>query len=216
MPTTRAVLGGFVAVLGSCTADPVAKAPPTGSDTGAPVDTADDTDTPPDDTGEDAVAYVTYDGTLAYLYGQGQAAVREYDCQLYWELDPTVAPTVLDDCPDCAFAFSVEWLLDDVLSRGSGGACDGDRRGDFVMSLGFRPQEDLPGTYTGYMLEQLDGVWVDRTMATFDATTGRFVFAIGALDDARDADGVTVFDSDQFYGAATVWDGSPRDDEDAR
>ncbi len=80
------------------------------------------------------------------------------------------------------------------------------------MDIGFRPAEDLPGTYTGYMLEQVDGAWIDQTRAVFDADDGRFTFAIGELDEARDSGGVTVFDSNQFYGTAIVWDGSPRGD----
>ena len=113
-------------------------------------------------------------------------------------------------------AFTVQWVLDDTLSRGSGGACDGDRNGDFGLDLGFRAVEDLPGTYTGYMLERMEGSWTEQTMAVFDASDGSFVFAIGELDEARDDGGTTVFDSSQWYGRAIVWDGSPRpeDEED--
>ena len=81
------------------------------------------------------------------------------------------------------------------------------------MDVGFRAVEDLPGTYTGYMLERVDAMWADQTMAVFDAVTGRFTFAIGELDEARSEGGVTVFDSNQFYGAAIVWDGSPRNED---
>jgi hypothetical protein len=85
------------------------------------------------------------------------------------------------------------------------------------MELGFRTVEDLPGAYTGYLMEKVDGAWVDQTMAVFDPLTGQFTFTNGVLDEARDDGGTTVFDSDVFYGTATVWDGSPREeDEDAR
>lgn len=184
---------------------------PTDGDTAAPEDTSDSGDS--GDTGEEAISYITFEGTLAYLYGEAQAAPREYDCQLYWDVDPAVDPVVVDDCPDCAFAFTVQWVLDDTLSRGSGGACDGDRNGDFGLDLGFRAVEDLPGTYTGYMLERVEGSWTEQTMAVFDASDGSFVFAIGELDEARDDGGTTVFDSSQWYGRAIVWDGSPRPED---
>jgi len=196
--------------------------PPSSSkDTGAAsADTADTEDTQDTDdsgdSGEDTVDYITFEGTLVYLYGDAQAAPREYDCQLYWDVDPEVYPVVVEDCPDCVFAFTVQWKLDDVLSRGSGGACEGDRNGDFAMDLGFRAVDELPGTYTGYMLERLDGSWTDQAMALFDATDGQFVFAIGELDEARDDGGTTVFDSDQWYGTSTVWDGSIRPEYEAR
>ena len=182
-----------------------------GEDTAPPEDTADTADTA--DTGEAVINYITYEGTLAYLYGDAQTAPREYACQLYWDIDPAIPPAVIDDCPDCAFAFAISWTLDNVLSRGSGGACDGDRNGDFAMDIGFRAVEDLPGTYAGYMLERIDSSWTDQTMASFNAENGSFVFAIGELDDARDDGGTTVFDSDQWYGSAIVWDGSPRPED---
>jgi len=193
----------------ACTPPPVSK--DTGAEATDTADTADTNDTNDSaDTGEDAVEYITFEGTLAYLFGASQTATREYDCQLYWDVDPEVNPEVVEDCPDCAFAFSVQWALDDVLSRGAGGACDGERNGNFEMRMGFRAVEDLPGTYTGYMLEDVDGTWTDQTMAFFDPSDGRFIFAIGELDEARDEGGITVFDSDQWYGTSIVWDGSAR------
>jgi len=198
-------------VICSCSTDDPLKEIPPPTDTSAPRDSGETGPGP--DTGEAPIDYITYEGTLAYLYGMGKEAVRDYDCKLYWEIDPAVDPVVLEGCPDCVFAFTVQWRLDNILSEGSGGACDGDRRSDFAMDVGFRAVEELPGTYTGYMLEQTDGAWVDQTMAVFDAETGRFTFAIGDLDEARDDGGTTVFDSDQFYGTAIVWDGSPRDED---
>ncbi len=208
---SRAPVAVWSLLWASCSPAPESK------DTAEPVDTAVVEDTAEDsgqdtDTGEDVISYITYEGTLAYLYGVDQEAVRDYDCKLYWDVDPAVDPVVLEGCPDCSFAFTVQWRLDTILSEGSGGACDTDRRGDFAMDIGFRPAEDLPGTYTGYMLEQVDGAWIDQTRAVFDADDGRFTFAIGELDEARDSGGVTVFDSNQFYGTAIVWDGSPRGD----
>jgi len=179
--------------------------------TGA-TDTAEDT-SPPEDTGEEAIRYISYEGTLAYFYGQGRPEVRDYECELYWEIDPTDPATPVEDCPDCTFAFSVPWVLDTIFSEGSGGGCDSDRNGNFTLELGFREVEDLPGTYTGYLVERVDGAWVDRSMATFDPLTGQFTFSNGLLDEAREEGGVTVFDSDVFYGTANVWDGSPREED---
>lgn len=212
MRLTRCVLLLALPAQWSCSGDPAPKAPDVPVDTATPQDTAEDSGPGPD-TGDAPIEYITFEGTLAYLYGMGQEAVRDYDCKLYWDVDPAVYPVVIEDCPDCTFAFSVQWRLDNILSEGSGGACDTERRGDFAMDLGFRTVEDLPGTYTGYMLERVDGAWMDQTMAVFDLASGRFTFAIGELDEARDDGGVTVFDSNQFYGAAIVWDGSPRDDD---
>jgi len=187
-----------------------------GDGTPAPVDTGDDTD-PPEDTGEETIDYITYEGTLAYFFGTGRPEVRDFECALYWEISPALPATVVEDCPDCTFAFAVPWVLDTVFSEGSGGACDSARNGNFVMELGFRTVEDLPGAYTGYLMERVDGAWVDQTMAVFDPLTGQFTFTNGVLDEARDDGGTTVFDSDVFYGTATVWDGSPREeDDDAR
>ena len=200
-------------MLWSCSSDPVPKAADAPVDTAVPEEAAGDTGPAPD-TGDGSIDYITYeDGLLSYFYGVGKEAVRDYDCKLYWDLDPEVDPVVVEDCPDCTFAFSVQWKLDIALSEGSGGACDTERRGDFAMDVGFRAVEDLPGTYTGYMLERVDAMWADQTMAVFDAVTGRFTFAIGELDEARSEGDATVFDSNQFYGAAIVWDGSPRDED---
>ncbi len=212
MSSARIAIFAVLPLFWSCSSDDLPKASPAPSDTAVPRDTADDGGPPPD-TGDGTIDYITYEGTLAYLYGLGQEAVRDYDCKLYWDIDPAIDPVVLEGCPDCTFAFTVQWRLDNILSEGSGGACDGDRRSDFSMDVAFRAVEDLPGTYTGYMLEQTDGAWVDRTMAVFDVETGRFTFAIGELDEAREADGTTVFDSEQFYGTAIVWDGTPRDED---
>ncbi|HCH62238.1 MAG TPA: hypothetical protein DFR83_05500 [Deltaproteobacteria bacterium] len=212
MLSLRSSLFLILPALWSCSSEPVAKAPTAPVDTAVPEDTGGGTGPAPD-TGDGTIDYITYEGTLAYLYGIGKEAVRDYDCKLYWEVDPAVDPVVVEDCPDCTFAFSVQWRLDTILSEGAGGACDTDRRGDFAMDVGFRAVEDLPGTYTGYMLERVDAMWADQTMAVFDAVTGRFTFAIGELDEARSEGGVTVFDSNQFYGAAIVWDGSPRNED---
>ncbi len=175
-----------------------------------PADTNNATDDT-NDSGGDARVWTTFAGNLTHLYGQGRPEVRDYSCQLYWTVATEAAPTVVDDCPDCDFAFAVQWTLDTILSRGSGGPCDGEQNGDFTQLVGFRSEEDLPGTYTGWMLDNTAGTWTDRTMATFDATTGAFVFSIGDLDEPRAEGDVTVFDTDRFYGSATVWDGSPRD-----
>jgi len=202
------VLAVVMVAASSCSSPEAVKdtgTPPV--DTASPEDSGTDSGTP-EDTGDDTIAYITYAGTLAYFYGDGRPEVRDYDCELYWEISPAEPATVLDDCPDCAFGFSVRWVLDTVFSEGSGGACDTDRNGDFVMDLGFRAAEDLPGTYTGYLLERVDGTWTDQSMAVFDATDGHFMFTNGLLDEARDDGGTTVFDTNVFYGTATVWDGS--------
>lgn len=199
----------------SCS-EPVEK---TGDTAVATTDTAQDTaqDTSlPEDTGEPPIDYIVFEGSLLYRWAQASTAPRDYDCELYWDVDPAVDPVVNSTCPDCTFAFTVQWKRDRALSQGSGGACDTDRNGDFPMELGFRAVEDLPGTYTGYMVERLEGTWTDQVMAVFDPATGELSFAIGELDEARDEGGTTVFDSDQFYGSAFVWDDSPRPGEESR
>lgn len=97
-----------------------------------PADTNNATDDT-NDSGGDARVWTTFAGNLTHLYGQGRPEVRDYSCQLYWTVATEAAPTVVDDCPDCDFAFAVQWTLDTILSRGSGGPCDGEQNGDFTQ-----------------------------------------------------------------------------------
>ena len=96
--SARAVLLVVLPVIWSCSSDDPPKETPPPTDTSVPRDTGDSG--PPADTGEAPIAYITYEGTLAYLYGMGKEAVRDYDCKLYWDIDPAVDPVVLEGCPN--------------------------------------------------------------------------------------------------------------------